>query len=74
MNELEKTVAPEDTVTPTPEVAETENTCIEESSPSSDLAQVADAQTEDGQTEEEKADSRRIHFMSKEELLSLIHI
>ncbi len=68
MNELEKTVAPEDTVTPTPEVAETENTCIEESSPSSDLAQVADAQTEDGQTEEEKADSRRIHFMSKEEL------
>ena len=68
MNELEKTVAPEDTVTPTPEVAETENTCIEESSPSSDLAQVADAHTEDGQTEEEKADSRRIHFMSKEEL------
>ena len=68
MKELEKTVAPEDTVTPTPEVAETENTCIEESSPSSDLAQVADAQTEDGQTEEEKADSRRIHFMSKEEL------
>lgn len=68
MNELEKTVAPEDTVTPTPEVAETENTCIEESSPSSDLAQVADAQAEDGQTEEEKADSRRIHFMSKEEL------
>lgn len=63
MNELEKTVAPEDTVTPTPEVAETENTCIEESSPSSDLAQA-----EDGQTEEEKADSRRIHFMSKEEL------
>lgn len=55
-------------MTPTPEVAETENTCIEESSPSSDLAQVADAQTEDGQTEEEKADSRRIHFMSKEEL------
>ncbi len=68
MNELEITVSPEDTVTPTPEVAETENTCIEESSPSSDLAQVADAQTEDGQTEEEKADSRRIHFMSKEEL------
>ncbi|MDE5644410.1 MAG: DUF349 domain-containing protein [Muribaculaceae bacterium] len=68
MNELEKTVAPEETVTPAPEVAETENTCIEESSPSSDLAQVADAQTEDAQTEEEKADSRRIHSMSKEEL------
>ena len=42
MNELEKTVAGEETVTPAPEVAETENTCIVESSPALDIAQVAD--------------------------------
>lgn len=63
MNELEKTVAGEETVTPAPEVAETENTCIVESSPALDIAQVAD-----DHQEEEKTDGRRIHSMSKEEL------
>lgn len=63
MNELEKTVASEETVTPAPEVAETENTCTEESSPSLDLAQVAD-----GQKDEDRSESRRIHSMTKEEL------
>lgn len=67
MNELEKTVAGEETVTPAPEVAETENTCIVESSPALDIAQVAD-----DHQEEEKTDGRRIHSMSKEELRDVL--
>lgn len=67
MNELEKTVAGEETVTPAPEVAETENTCIVESSPALDIAQVAD-----DYQEEEKTDGRRIHSMSKEELRDVL--
>ncbi len=86
MNELEKTASTEETVTPAPEVAETEKECIVESSPAADLAAVADKETAAGacaetespalalsevadeQDEEEKANGRRIHSMSKEEL------
>ncbi len=42
MNELEKTAPAEETVNPTPAVAETENECTVESSPAADLTAVAD--------------------------------
>lgn len=44
MNELEKTAPAEETVNPTPAVAETENECTVESSPAADLTAVADNQ------------------------------
>lgn len=67
MNELEKTVSPEETVTPAPVAAETENgcasedVCVVETSPALDLSEVADE-------EEAKNAPRRFHSMSKEEL------
>lgn len=62
MNELEKAVSPEETVTPTPEMAETEkeckdeNVCAVESSPSEDISAVADEQQVEEAKEECKDD------------------
>ena len=44
MNELEKAGCEQEPVTPSPEVAETNKECVEESSPAMDLENVADIQ------------------------------
>lgn len=54
MNELEKTVPENETVTPAPEVAETEKECVETESPAETLAEVAETeQTEQACAETE---------------------
>lgn len=47
MNELEKAAPQEETVTPAPEVAKTENECVVESSPALDIEAVADARSQE---------------------------
>lgn len=73
MNELEKTVASEETVNSAPNMAETvkecvsEDACKVETSPAMDLESVADAQ------QDEAAESvKNVHSMTKEELLNAL--
>lgn len=47
MNELEKTVSPEETVTPAPREVESEKDCVTESSPAEDISEIADKQQEE---------------------------
>lgn len=73
MNELEKAVSPEETVTPAPEVAETvkeecgktEDVCALTESPAESISEVAD-KMEESANETEK----NFHAMTKEQLLA----
>lgn len=82
MNELDKTVPEKETVTPAPEVAETEKECVETVSPAEAVSEVADAQqaveacaVEESPTESisKVADAQQEETTDEENLRSRFH-
>lgn len=61
MNELDKTVSEETTVTPSPDMVSSKSECVEKESPAEMISEVADEQVSE-------AEERNFHKMSKEEM------